>query len=146
MSLNFHELRQHYALLRKPKPYALETAFLGLLGLVLMFCLISGCNRPAWASSHVTIIKGIDTNRLVWAIGKAENSKAHPFGILKHYKHTTPRQACFNTVNHRLKDWNGKGEFIDYLQGFYCPIGSNTDNGTCKYWAHNVKHFYYLKG
>ena len=75
------------------------------------------------------------------AIYKAENSKAHPYGILAKYKHTTPKQACKNTVNHALKDWNHSGDFIAFLGSRYCPIGSDTDNGTCKNWTKNVKFF-----
>jgi hypothetical protein len=35
----------------------------------------------------------LDFERLADAIGKAENSKSHPYGILAHYAHTTPRRV-----------------------------------------------------
>jgi len=75
------------------------------------------------------------------AIFKAENSKSHPYGILAHYKHTTPRQACINTIRHAKRDWNGKGDFIAFLGSRYSPIGCDTDVGTNKFWVKNVKYF-----
>ena len=80
------------------------------------------------------------------AIYKAENSTSHPYGILAHYKVTTPRQACINTIQHARRDWNGKGDFIHFLQGRYCPIGASNDpRGLNKNWERNVKRFL-LKG
>ena len=75
------------------------------------------------------------------AIYYAEGGKhtKHPYGILAHYKHTTPKQACINTINHVIKDWNGKGDFISFLGGRYCPVGCSNDNGTNQYWISNVK-------
>ena len=80
-------------------------------------------------------------NQLANAIYKAENSKSHPYGILTHYKTTTPRQACLNTIAHAKRDWNGKGDFIVFLGNRYAPINSDTDNGTNKFWVSNVKYF-----
>lgn len=90
----------------------------------------------------------INVEILANSIYRAEGGSRtkHPYGILARYKHTTPRAACINTINHAMRDWNGKGDFIDVLQVRYCPVNSDTDNGTCKYWATNVKHFYYNKG
>ena len=85
-------------------------------------------------------------NQLANAIYKAENSKRHPYGILAHYKHTTPRQACINTIKHAKRDWNGKGDFIVFLGSRYCPIGAKNDpKGLNKNWVKNVK-FYLERG
>ncbi len=85
----------------------------------------------------------INVNKLADAIYKAENSKTHPYGILTHYEHTTPRQACVNTINHALRDWDGKGNFIEFLGSRYCPIGAKNDpTGLNKYWVKNVRFFY----
>jgi hypothetical protein len=79
------------------------------------------------------------------AIFKAENSLNHPYGILTHYKTTTPRQACLNTIIHARKDWNGQCDFIEFLGSRYCPIGAKNDpTGLNKNWVRNVKYF--LKG
>lgn len=79
---------------------------------------------------------------LVTAIGHAENSKAHPYGIIPKYKHTTPRQACLNTVRHQKKLWDGKGDFIDFLAGKYAPLNvANDPSGLNVNWAKNVKWF-----
>jgi hypothetical protein len=80
-------------------------------------------------------------DQLADAIFRAENSKSHPYGILAHYKHTTPRQACLNTIVHAYRDWNGKGDFIEFLGSRYCPVGCDNDNGTNQYWVRNVKLF-----
>lgn len=80
-------------------------------------------------------------DQLADAIFKAENSKSHPYGILAHYKHTTPRQACLNTIVHAKRDWNGKDDFILFLAKRYAPINSNTDNGTNKFWYKNVMYY-----
>lgn len=100
--------------------------------MVLVFLFISS---PAFAE--------INVERLANAIYRAENSKSHPYGILTHYKHTTPRQACINTINHALKDWRGNGDFIAFLGSRYCPVGvSNDPHGLNKNWVKNVTHFY----
>lgn len=78
------------------------------------------------------------------AIYKAEGGAKtrHPYGILAHYKTTTPKQACINTVNHALRDWNGNGDFIEFLGSRYCPIGAKNDpTGLNKNWVKNVKYF-----
>ena len=45
-------------------------------------------------------------NSLADAIFKAEggHKTKHEYGILAHYQHTTPRQACLNTISHPRKD------------------------------------------
>ncbi len=94
----------------------------------------------------LTSSASIDEQRLVDAIGHAENSKTSPYGILAHYKHTTPRQACFNTVDHALKRWNKtnqKENFISYLSKTYCPIGAANDpKNLNSNWVKNVTFFY----
>lgn len=80
------------------------------------------------------------------AIFKAENSKTHPYGILTHYKTTTPRQACLNTIAHALRDWNGEGDFIEFLGSRYAPIGATNDpTNLNRNWVKNVKFFLEVK-
>jgi hypothetical protein len=86
--------------------------------------------------------QSIDCNRIANAIYIAEGGSAtrHPYGILQHYKHTTARQACINTIQHAYKDWNGSGCFISFLGVRYCPIGAKNDpTGLNKNWIRNVK-------
>jgi hypothetical protein len=81
-------------------------------------------------------------NQIADAIYKAENSKSHPYGILAHYKHTTPRQACLNTIKHARKDWDGKGDFLVFLRDRYCPLNAKNDpTGLNVNWLNNVKYF-----
>lgn len=88
----------------------------------------------------------INPSALAEAINQAEDSNAHPYGIMIKYKHTTPRQACLNTIMHRYHDWlkaGSKGDFIESLSKTYAPIGASNDpTGLNKNWVKNVKFFY----
>jgi len=78
-------------------------------------------------------------NAIYLAEGGAKTN--HPYGILTKYKTTTPRQACLNTIAHAKRDWNGQGDFIEFLGSRYCPVNCENDNGTNKYWVRNVHYF-----
>lgn len=87
---------------------------------------------------------GYTNEQIADAIYLAEGGAktSHPYGILAHYKHTTPRQACINTIIHAKKDWNGKGDFIAFLGSRYAPIGvANDPTGLNKFWIRNVRYF-----
>jgi competence protein ComGC len=84
------------------------------------------------------------------AIYKAENSTSHPYGILKHYRHTTARQACLNTIKNSYKRWvkAGKpGDFVVWLGNTYCPPvnATNDPQGLNRNWVRNV-HYFLNKG
>lgn len=89
----------------------------------------------------------IDQGRLADAIFHAEGIHSrHPYGILAKYKHTTPRQACLNTIASSMRRWEAAGRpgaFIPWLAKTYCPVGSDTDDGTCRYWPGNVEALYH---
>ncbi len=108
---------------------------------------MKGCERPAMASE---LIAGYSVDQWANAIYIAEggNKTNHPYGILARYKTTTARQACINTFRHYWKDYSAlpsktrkSKRFLDYASNRYCPIGSNTDNGTCKNWPINVGYW-----
>lgn len=87
----------------------------------------------------------VNVNKLANAIYMAEGGSKtkHPYGILKRYKVTTPRQACINTIKSNLKRWDGKGDFIVFLGKTYCPIGAKNDpTGLNKNWVKNVRYYY----
>ena len=87
----------------------------------------------------------INIEKLADAIYIAEGGAktSHPYGILKKYKTTTPRQACINTIKSNPKRWNGKGDFIEFLGKTYCPVGAKNDpKGLNKNWVKNVKYYY----
>jgi len=86
--------------------------------------------------SSYAFAQEINVELLANAIYKAENSKSHPYGIMQVYKHTTPRQACINSIKHRLKEWNGQGDFIVFLGLSYSPPDINPN------WVRLVKYFY----
>ena len=87
-------------------------------------------------------------NQIANAIYLAEGGAKtrHPYGILAHYKHTSPRNACLNTIRHARRDFKG-GDFIIYLGGRYCPVGAKNDPlGLNKNWVRNVKYFLTKRG
>jgi len=94
----------------------------------------------------------IDVNRLAKAIYIAEGADKtkHPYGILTRYKHTTPRQACINTINSALKRFRQQTkekDFIAFLGATYCPTTGNlsrAEKALNRNWVKNVK-FYYQK-
>lgn len=122
------ELREAKARMRIYKYLVIAVA---VLCAVLVFCV--------WSARA----EEIDVEKLATAIYHAENSTSHPYGILAHYKHTTLRQACINTINHALKDWDGKGDFISFLQKRYAPLNATNDpQGLNRNWTKNVHYFY----
>ena len=106
--------------------------------IILALVMMTG-SQIAWAES-------VDFDKLANAIYKAEGGAKtkHPYGILAKYKHTTPRQACLNTIKHKHRDWvklGSKGDFIAYLGSKYAPVNCDNDNGTNRYWVKNVRYF-----
>lgn len=81
------------------------------------------------------------------AIYKAEGGSKtrHPYGILAKYKHTTPRQACINTIKSAWGRWEKAGEpgeFIAFLGKTYAPVGAANDpTGLNSNWVRNVTYF-----
>ena len=94
---------------------------------------------PAAVAAAIDVDKLADA--IYWAEGGPKTN--HPYGILKKYKVTTPRQACINTINHALKDWDGSGDFISFLGSRYCPVGAANDpTGLNVNWVKNVTYLY----
>lgn len=109
----------------------------GILTMFIAGIFFFGCTNPAYAAEYTD-------NQIANAIYHAEGgaNTRHPYGILAHYKHTTPRQACINTIRHAKRDWNGRGDFIVFLGNRYCPVGAANDpTGLNKNWIRNVKYF-----
>jgi len=95
--------------------------------------------------------ESIDIEKLATAIYYAEGGAktSHPYGILAHYKQTTPRQACINTIKSAIRRYektNKRLDFITFLSKTYCPIGAKNDpQGLNKNWVKNVRYFYYRR-
>lgn len=89
-----------------------EKILLIIITLISILLLCSRCNAEYSAS------------QIANAIYRAEGGgkTKYPYGILKKYKNTTPRQACLNTIQHAKRDWNGTGDFIEFLSKRYAPI------------------------
>ena len=94
----------------------------------------------------------VDQEKLVEAIGKAENSIKYPYGIKSintHGDKVLARKICLNTINNNLARWqwarqNGDTrDFIEFLGARFCPVNSPDDNGTNQFWVKNVKSFYF---
>ena len=88
-------------------------------------------------------LTGFTNNQIADAIYKAEASRAHPYGIMQHYKTTTARQACINTIKHARRDYNGPADgFILFLSRRYAPIGAGNDpRHLNNNWYKNVVYF-----
>lgn len=152
MTLNeFKGCRQYYGAVRKllrgndveitePEPFIAYDHKSGQakwtaiwLGCVLVFCCFASCAHAA------TLDQWAD------AIGKAENSKSHPYGIMVKYHHTSPRQACKNTVLHVYRKWlnfGHPGAFLPYLASVYAPLNASNDpTGLNRNWINNVTYF-----
>lgn len=90
----------------------------------------------------------LDIERLANAIYIAEgaNKTKYPYGIIKKYKHTTPRQACINTIKSNLKRYKqskSKEDFIVFIGRTFCPVGATNDPlGLNRNWTLNVKYLY----
>ena len=80
----------------------------------------------------------IDENALLFAILKAENGrKDFEFGIEDNRARGFKKQRewCLYEIRQNKKRWDGKGDFIRYLAGDYCPINRVV-------WYKNVSHWY----
>jgi len=80
------------------------------------------------------------------AIHKAENNDNYGIISIPCVKGTECRKYCKNTVYNTLVKYResrckASDDDLTCLANRYCPIGSDTDNGTCKYWKKNVKWF-----
>lgn len=118
--------------------YGHDKAFLrysGFILLILLMCGIFSCQ-----SAHAYTL-----DQWANAIGKAENSKTHPYGIMVKYRHTSPRQACKNTVWHQWRLYKESGlktPFLAFLGASYCPVGASNDpQGLNVNWQRNVAYF-----
>jgi hypothetical protein len=111
------------------------------VGLIVIFTL----GAILFSCSEKDVVYAEDvytTEQIANAIYVAEGGAKtkHPYGILAHYKNTTARQACINTIKHAQKDFNGQGDFIVFLGSRYCPVGASNDpRGLNKNWVRNVK-------
>ncbi len=103
----------------------LSASILFICMLCVLFLMICSCQ----------VAHAYSPDYIANAIYKTENSKSHPYGIMVHYKHTSPRTACLNTIKHRLAKWDGKGDFIVFLGKTYSPPAINPN------WVRLVKHF-----
>lgn len=114
----------------------MKALLIGILGL----CLCS--------TAYAETLGGYDVERLATAIYHAEGgAKTNwPYGILKRYKTTTPRQACINTIRSKHGEWvklGAKGDYLDYLASRYCPVGAvNDPSGINRHWKGNVARLY----
>lgn len=110
-----------------------------IMGVVIMFGIIL---LLFMGKAHAETIEGYQINTWAEAIHHAEGN--NNYGILAHYKQTSYKQACINTVRHNYKRWIKAGKpdkYLDFLGARYCPVGCNNDNGTNKYWVDNVGYW-----
>ena len=120
---------------------------------IVKVCLIASIFALGLISSAFAMETYIDQERLVEAIGKAENSVKYPYGIKSintHGDKVLARKICLNTVNNNIARWqwarqNGDTrDFIEFLGARFCPTINATDDptGLNKNWVKNVRYLY----
>ncbi len=87
----------------------------------------------------------IDVHRIADAIYRAEGGrKARPaYGIkgVKVRNTAHAREVCIRTIRSAHAEWDGEGDFIEFLSRKYAPIGARNDPGNLNsHWARNVRH------
>jgi len=117
-----------------------------LFFLMFIFILLISLNEEAQSIQPAEI----DTDKWANAIFLAEGGykATYLYGIrsIPYKDEAQARQYCKNTVYNTLVKYRvqrcsvGESD-IDCMSRRYCPVGSNTDNGTCKYWKKNVLYF-----
>lgn len=92
----------------------------------------------------------IDVERMVEAIGMAENSTKYPYGVKSidtKGNAAYARKICRNSVVNNIKRWDkagNPGSFIAFMGSRYAPTKGATDDphGLNSFWVRNVTHFY----
>lgn len=87
----------------------------------------------------IPIIELTNVVNAIWTTEGGANT-SYPFGIKHHYKHTSPRQACVNTIEHFERN-NPQYEHIDryfiyQLSTIYIP--EQDDKIGNKHWRVNM--------
>ena len=112
---------------------------LSCIGLLLNLCALGHAyTLDEWADSIYKAECGTGT----------KPTCTYLYGIrsVKYKDEAEARRICINTIRNTLIKYRatrcqeGQSD-IDCLSNRYCPIGSDTDNGTCKYWKKNVLSF-----
>ena len=112
---------------------------------LLLALLLADCSPALAEPKSIYVYHSIhkfqepDYSRLADAIYKAEggNKTTHPYGIMRQFKHTSPKQACLNICRNNYQRWasNSKGmTYLTYLSKVYCPYNSEV-------WLKNVRWF-----
>jgi len=96
-----------------------------------------------------------DYDRLVEAIGKAENSVKYPYGIKSintHGDKAYARKICMNTVKNNWKRYISQdntptdSEYMVFLANRFCPVGAPDDpTGLNRNWLRNVTRLYGMR-
>lgn len=131
-----------------------------VMGAIVVFCILcQGCEITVQAYEPImpritnmyipncTPLIHHTCSELADAIYTAEGGShtRHPYGILMHYRHTTPRMACINTIHHQIMNWLNTDQsepFLAYLARHYAPIGASNDpNNLNINWIYNVQYW-----
>ena len=86
---------------------------------------------------------GFTDNQIADAIYKAENSKAHPYGIKSidtHGNKDNARKICLNSIKNAKARWakaGSKGDFISFMGQRYSPPAINPNWVKLVHWFLN---------
>lgn len=120
-----------------------------IIGLLFVSCSLAAGEF----SKSTKPLSDASINKMVNAIGKAENSKKYPYGIVsvsikgktQAEREAYARKICYNTVRNNWTRFNNQSkytDFVEFLGSRYCPVGAENDpKGLNKNWVKNVKFF-----
>lgn len=110
--------------------------------------------KLTFSPSKRLLNNSVDFERLADAIKRAENSKRHPYGIIKPYcgpkTEARCRKGCLQTIKKRYRMWQElpkdakhSQDYLEYLASSYAPLGAKNDpSGLNKHWIGNVRRIY----
>lgn len=110
--------------------------------------------KLTFSSDKALINNSVDFERLADAIKRAENSKRHPYGIMKAYcgpkTEAQCRKGCLQTIKKRYRMWlelpkdaKHSQTYLEYLASSYAPLDAKNDpSGLNKHWIGNVRRIY----
>ena len=118
----------------------LDIILLGIFVAVLLLAIAISC---AYADEY-TIDDWVDA--VYMAEGGASAQFLYGIRSVKYKDKAEARAICYRTIERTLisrrKERCKEGESdMECLSRRYCPINSDTDNGTCQFWSKNVKFY-----
>ena len=112
---------------------------------IVLYAAVIGLGWTIMAQAGVDLDRWADA---IWLAEGCDKECTYLYGIrsVPYIDESEAREICKRTVYNTLIRSRGprckpNESDIDCWARRYCPIGSDTDNGTCQYWKKNVLFF-----